>query len=408
MLLGAIITLRLAGEMLGTVGFGAYMVARRALNLSVLPLLLGLGIALPRYVAMEAADRLIPASDYLRASLVVAAGVLAGWWLLVFSQAETFARLVLGTPGFQAFVGPVLLATTGLYLHTLLFGFFRGRLSLGVANSLQVVNLALIPPVALLACSQYAPQALSIQGLLQLVLCTALTGWLLLRSHETRIHCGLLWRAMRQLLTYGVPRLPAEVALVALPAVPVLLVMHRKGVEAAGFLSLGMALLQLLAGLFSAFSIILLPLVGKLACEQHWSTIRQTVRCILWSAVAVVACGVVALELSLGLWLPWLMGEAFLPALPELRWLLPAAIPYVVYIVLRSPLDALALWPYNSVNLVLVVLVAGGLIGWGPAALPASLAVLVSMLALGGLSWVSWQYALARALRRTQIGATCA
>ena len=44
-----ILVLKLAAQFLGTVGFGEYTLSRRAISLLYLPLVLGLGIAAPRY-----------------------------------------------------------------------------------------------------------------------------------------------------------------------------------------------------------------------------------------------------------------------------------------------------------------------------------------------------------------------
>ena len=47
----SILVLKLAAQFLGVVGFGEYTLSRRAIGLLYLPLVMGLGIAAPRYVA---------------------------------------------------------------------------------------------------------------------------------------------------------------------------------------------------------------------------------------------------------------------------------------------------------------------------------------------------------------------
>ena len=50
--ISSILLLKLAASLLGPVGFGEYALTRRAIGLLYLPLVMGLGIAAPRYIAI--------------------------------------------------------------------------------------------------------------------------------------------------------------------------------------------------------------------------------------------------------------------------------------------------------------------------------------------------------------------
>ena len=84
------------------------------------------------------------------------------------------------------------------------------------------------------------------------------------------------------------------------------------------------------------------------------------------------------------------LGEGFESAADLAKTVLWAAVPYVVYIVLRNALDALRVQPYNTKNLVIALVVLVGLQPFINGAAGEARAILVAMTVLGGLSF--WDY----------------
>ena len=58
--ISGILILKLAASLLGPAGFGEYTLSRRAVGLLYLPLVMGLGIAAPRYIAIARAGAMEP------------------------------------------------------------------------------------------------------------------------------------------------------------------------------------------------------------------------------------------------------------------------------------------------------------------------------------------------------------
>ena len=52
----AVLLLKFAASLLGPIGFGEYVLGRRVVSLAYLPLIMGLGIAAPRYIAIARAS----------------------------------------------------------------------------------------------------------------------------------------------------------------------------------------------------------------------------------------------------------------------------------------------------------------------------------------------------------------
>src|SRR5205823_10748717 len=105
---------------------------------------------------------------------------------------------------------------------------------------------------------------------------------------------------------------------------------------------------------------------------------------------------VTALHATMGWLIPIVMGRAFAPALVPAHWLVTGAIPFVVYTLLRDPLDAIAVWPYNTVNPVVALAGVPALLWLGSPWLSPAPAVALGQLLLGVLALWSWRRAPTR------------
>src|SRR5262249_51898381 len=152
---------------------------------------------------------------------------------------DFFSAVLFGSAAFRRLIPPISLAITGLGLHVIIYGYFRGQLNMWKANCLQFVNGGLIPPLALAVSGRSAAQAITWMA----------AGWIGSSSSWAIVE---LWNqearqatkndvitSVRELLAYGLPRVPGEFFLFGLFTVPTLIVARSAGIEAAGSLSLG-------------------------------------------------------------------------------------------------------------------------------------------------------------------------
>ena len=72
----------------------------------------------------------------------------------------------------------------------------------------------------------------------------------------------------------------------------------------------------------------------------------------------LAALGVAIGEVLIPPFIRWYFGDAFMPAVPYFRTVLLGTIPYAVYILMRSILDALDVKALNSRNLIITLAVA--------------------------------------------------
>jgi O-antigen/teichoic acid export membrane protein len=264
--------LKLAAAHWGAAGFGEFVLARRALGWIQLPALLGMHLALARFVAMAGAsgDRSGEAR-YIRsgARITITSILVMTAVLLIFERPLAFA--LLGNSLATSTLRALALAIAGLVVHTVVYGALRGKRRTRAANVLQAIVLGVVPLAAIMMPGTTVDQYLTTTGCAMLALGALVGGSILAeeRHHVASLSDGA---ARRALLEYGASRVPGEVALGALFALPVILAAHRGGAVDAGELGLALSLLQLVGALFSPLGQALLPTISARVASGQCSS----------------------------------------------------------------------------------------------------------------------------------------
>jgi O-antigen/teichoic acid export membrane protein len=381
-LAAGLLVLRLAAWHWGPSGFGEYVLVRRTLALVQLPVLCNMGIALSRFVAISKVGGRCTRQSYLVAATIVAVGAATVASLVLMGAAAPVAVLMFGDTRYARLVRAVGLAVPGIVLHSVAYGYFRGRLQMLTANALQIVNLGVVP-VLIFA----IPHITVLQAVIALAACwnvvaiVAIAGPLWSAVRESH---GSSMPAVRELLRYGLPRVPGEFALAALFALPTTLAAHFGGIEQAGFVGLGVSLLSLVGSMFAPLGQIVLPSVSTMAAQGETAALRRGVWRLWLASVTIAAAMVVVLAGFARQLIVLYVGSAFLPAVPVTRLLLLAGVPYVTYVVLRNVLDALDTRPLNARNLVVALLLFAivALVAGRPEAVAGALVIAVTVLGL--------------------------
>lgn len=349
-----ILILKLAATFLGPAGFGEYSLSRRAVGLLYLPLVMGLGIAAPRYIAIARAGAMEGFYESAFATATLTAGLLPPVTIALLLNAAPGlgAMLLFGSESLSYLVPPATIALAGIALHSMVYAIYRGRSEMRFANVLQIIDLAIVPPVAFALAEKSAAAVLTLTGAMWLLASSIALVHVLYRERSE-------WRgltSMREhfavLLRFGLPRVPGEFALVGLFAIPSLLAVRAHGVVHAGQFSAALSVLTMAASAFAPVGLVVLPRASAQAATGDLAGLRHLVLRILAGGILLATLGVVIGELVIPLFIRLYFGEAFLPAIPYFRTTLLGTIPYTVYILMRSILDALDVKALNSRNLV--------------------------------------------------------
>ena len=357
--IAGILVLKFAAALLGPVGFGEYSLSRRAVGMLYLPLVMGLGVAAPRYIAIARAGAMSGYTESAFATATLTAGLLPPLTIILLLNIAPpiGATILFGSSALAHMVPPASIALAGIALHGMVYAVYRGRSEMKFANTLQSIDLAIVPVLAFLISPNDAAAVLRTTGVAWLVVSGIALLHVLYRERSDWRGLASMRQHLGVLLRFGLPRVPGEFALVGLFAIPALLAVRAHGVVAAGQFSAALSVLTMAAGSFAPVGLVVLPRASAQVATGDLAGLRHLVLRILGGGILLAAVGVIIGELLIPPFIRWYFGEAFLPAVPYFRAILLGAIPYAIYILMRSILDALDVRAVNSRNLVVTLAV---------------------------------------------------
>jgi O-antigen/teichoic acid export membrane protein len=360
-LITQILVYKLAAHYLGKDGFSEYAVVRRAATfLAPLPLL-GLAVGLPRYVAISrCGDERGTEAQYFGAALVCVLAAIALCLGVLNAAAHPFSFLLFGGSQYARLIFPLSLMLFGLSLHALVYSYFRGRLSMRSANILQLVNYASVPLAVFLFVGTNAERVLLYLGLFwTLVACVALCF-----TPVTSVVSFKLDH-LRELLRYGIQRVPGDFILMALLSLPVIFVAHNAGMTTAGFVAIGISVLSMIGALVTPIGLILLPKASTLLATGKKAELKAHVVHIAVLSLVVSGAASLIIWIFAHLLIQLYLGPGFDLAASFLQLIVLGAVPYALFALLRNLVDA---FHHNAVTALItaisfVVFIAGVGIG---------------------------------------------
>ena len=345
-----LLTYKLAAHYLGTTGFAEYAVSRRTISILYPIVLLGLGVGLPRYVAIAAGrgDQESQAR-YLGATLWCVGLSAVVCVVILNAFPGGLAYLFFGSREYASLLFPMSLVVAGTSLHAIAYSYFRGLLNMRVANLLQFVNFGLMPLMVFLLYNRSVQSVLTALGILSIGVAgaaLAFTPWRAAAKNNRK--------QAKELLRFGIQRVPGDFILMALFALPATFVAHKSGIRAAGFVAFGISMLNVIGSFFSPFGLILLPKAGTLLAAGRNGELRRQVW--LLTRITLVVSAVLAVGMAIGAetLMRVYLGPDFTEGARTLRLLLLAAVPYSLYTVVRNVIDA-----FHELGVTTMILAAG-------------------------------------------------
>jgi len=380
---GYLLTFRLVASALGTSGFGEYALARRTLAVLVPLGALSLDVAVARYVAYAVSEGSERARRYAPAgiALVLAAVAILSALLLLFSG--PLAALFFGSARYSNLVTPMPLLLLGGSLHGIAYGHLRGRSMILWANVLMALNQALIPVLAIVLFGSSVENILLAMGI----------GWIavsLVFLAFVPMSLGDPWPQVKQLLRYGVPRLPGDLLRLTVFALPSLLVAHVADITSAGGVAFAVAAVGMLGTALAPVGFVMLPVAARLMAQGSIPELRRHVVQIAQVTAIALFVAIVVVELFAPQIVSLYLGPRFAGTADSLRVIVPAALPWGLYMSLGSVIDAHHVNPVNARNMGVAfgvfLPVAGALTLFHAPALWIAAAFVLSLYVLGALT----------------------
>ncbi|MCI0418246.1 MAG: oligosaccharide flippase family protein, partial [Acidobacteria bacterium] len=204
----------------------------------------------------------------------------------------------------------------------------------------------------------------------------------------------------RELLRYGVQRVPGDFIHMALLTLPATFVAHLHGVQEAGFVAFGISLLTMAGAVFTPVGSILLPKASEMLAKATHSELREHILRIVQITATVSAILTLLFVIFASPLIRIYLGPDFGRVAWVIRLVALGAVPYCLFLVLRNVIDAF------HENAVTGAILMGALVVFGVASAAASslgagllgilLAFLAGLLTLGAVSTAECARILAR------------
>ncbi len=335
----------------GPSGFGEYALARRAASFMQPVLLMGLGVGLVRYIAITSSDG-IGDPDLQASYIATGYGAVIVFSLLVLAGVNMapgfFAKLVFGKRGYEGHLLAISIMVEGYIVNALVFAYYRGRGDFVLANLMMALCQGLAPLAAVLL-SGSVIDAVMLTG----VVMTALSAMFALPVFKEvlprlgRLHPG----AIKELLRYGLTRVPGDLSLAVMLGLPAFLTAHFYGVKEAGYVAFGISLVSMVGALFGPVGFVMLPRLSSIVSEGRREEARFLLRRIIVFTVLVSATTTLVLYLFAGYLVTYWLGARFVDSTVIIRLSVLAAVPNAIFVSLRSSIDAAYVKAINARNM---------------------------------------------------------
>jgi O-antigen/teichoic acid export membrane protein len=347
LLLGFII-FRVANERMSEIGFSEYTLSRRNISFLQPLLMIGLGVAVPRYVSIHPErNSFLPASLFLM-------GLISCFFLLVLSLgAPFFAYLFFGNFQYSSFIFPMTILLIGYGFHGILYGFLRGKKEIYFSNIMQLINIGILP-VLVVFLTHNVLQLLYFNGFMLILNLLIFTSYIFYKR-AIEINVEACKADAIVLLKYGLPRVLGDFALLALLTIPTYLVLNfQKDMLRGGDIAYSITLFNLVGAAFGPLSLVLLPEIASFLVEKRIDLIRKRFNVFLFVSLFLTLIGYLTFYFFHDFVLNLLLGKKHRKELFEVaNIILLGSFGYVLYIVLRSFLDAIHVKAKNATNLLI-------------------------------------------------------
>jgi O-antigen/teichoic acid export membrane protein len=372
---------------MGAAVLGEYLLVKRVSAWLLVASMLGLGIALPRQIAHTVANVEMRARQYFLTAFTIVIAFVSIIGMAAFWNAGRLARWCLGSQN-CGLIYAMLLLLLGLAAQAMVFGYFRGLERVQMANMVAFVGAAGVPLFALGMTYRLhsAPVLIGVTGA---VLAALSFLWAIPQVVATARQVGRQFLIdARQLLTYGIGRVPGDVAAGGLLALGPMVVSHYANMAEDSYLLLGTTCMAMAGVAIAPVSMVLLARISRLLGAGRHRDVSEYVghlQSAVWQVSLVLVIQGLIFARPLVLW--WL-GPSCVAGVPVIRMVM-LGIPASMYFAgLRTVVDAASPVAYNARNVVLTMAVLTGLLGGVIAFVPREKIVMAVAAATTVAIWV--------------------
>ncbi len=348
-LISGILVYKLAASFLGKEGFSEYALSRRTISLIVPVLFMGLGVGIPRYIAYASANPKPDNPDaYFLGGIYVLSLALLIFTIILHLLKKRFAFLFFGSSAYTYLMFPIVLVIWGLIVHGLCYSYFRGKLLMFKANLLQILNTGIIPLFAFFF-GRTVAMVITLTGVSMFIVSIF---FLFMSVRKIKLKKNIIPHT-RELLVYGVQRVPGDFGLAALLTLPATFTVHMAGLEKAGYVAFGVSLLNMAGSFFAPIGIILLPKASRIVATKDFCLLKSYVHRLLKVTLLLTVIGIFFFETFAEGIIKVYLGKNFPNLVSVTRIIMISGLPYAIYVSMRSIIDAYYIKALNTKNIII-------------------------------------------------------
>lgn len=346
---GGLLLARLLAQNAGADGFASYSLVKQAVNVLFPIVTVGLVGGLPRYIALPREEGDPTPGSYLLAGALICWGATAIAVVVSLALPGVVATIFFGGDEGDGYVVPFVLLLAATSTFYIAYGYFRGQLRLRAGSLLQVSALAVVPPAVVFA----LPDQPVSEMIVVMAIGTALISLLAvagpLRRGALLGDAGAFRLARQRLWDYGHRRIPGEMAQLGIFVLVPILAAHVASLTDVAYLSAGQQVLSIASLAVLPLGLVLLPSLARMWDEDRGRTARHVAQLSSFSASVAIFVSLQTLLFANIAVVAWL-GDEFEGAGSVVTVTVAPTALFVVYLMLRSTLDAVAVKSYNSRN----------------------------------------------------------
>lgn len=346
-LLSGLAVFKLAMTQFGDIGFSEFSIVKRNLTYLYTFVFIGLGVAVPRYIAKEIGMKsgnentvFFSAFCIMIFSLVTTAII-----LLLFQEKISF--LLFGDQNYIRFLFPIFMSIVGLSLHSMAYSYYRGKMIFNYANLLQIINMGFIPLTVFIFAENIEDVFLYTGLMMSGISLIVFTKIFLTQSFEFK----KIKVFIPKLFSYGLQRLPADFGLASLIALPAIFSAHTEGILVAGYVAFSISLLSLSGQAVAPIGLIMLPKISHLLGEKNFVLIQYYVKKLFIFSVLIAIIGTTIYQLFAEEILHLYLGKVELDLIDISKNIIWGALFYPFYVTMRSVVDAYYARAYNTISI---------------------------------------------------------
>ena len=354
---------RLIGNNFGPEGVGEYSLVKRVIGFLEPLLLLGLGMGIPRYIAMSHSKE--ERSVYIKSGTLIV--MFLTFIFLIFTNLfkEYFAKIFFGDINYVNLILPLSFLMAGLVLYGLVYSYFRGRLLVKTFNFLQIINLALVPLIILIFFRNITiDKFISLTGIVTFII-SFIFSLFFIKEIFPGVRKLELKNSFKNLLYYSVSRIPSSFALAGFFSLGPIFAVHFTSIREVGYFSVSQSLLSAVGTVIAPLGLILLPKISNMIAHKRDEEIKENLNHLIGASIQLSIFLCLQLIIFADLIIKNWLGLEFLDAVPVMRIAFCSLFFYFFFRAVASILDAAEVKPINTINLFIslgIFLIASGIL----------------------------------------------